>query len=73
MRLILLALIGFLCLAFVHGQDFVDGDERVNLLDVADQGAAHAVNGDREARGYGGGHYGGGGRYGGGRGGHYGR
>ncbi|BFG04806.1 uncharacterized protein DMAD_03679 [Drosophila madeirensis] len=44
MRLIILSLIGVLCLAFAFGQD------RVDLLDVANQGSVHAVNGNRKVR-----------------------
>ncbi|XP_034141162.1 neuropeptide-like protein 32 isoform X2 [Drosophila guanche] len=67
MRLTLLALIGVLCLACAYALDNQDdnqnNDQVIGLLDVADQGAAHANEGDREARqwGYGGGGWGRGG------------
>ncbi|XP_022229604.1 glycine-rich RNA-binding, abscisic acid-inducible protein [Drosophila obscura] len=74
MRLTLLALIGVLCLACAYALDNQDdnqnNDQVIGLLDVADQGAAHANEGDREARqwggGYGGRGWGGHGGYGGG-------
>ncbi|XP_033254313.1 vicilin-like seed storage protein At2g28490 [Drosophila miranda] len=65
MRLTLLALIGVLCLACAYAldnqQDENQNNEQViGLLDVADQGSAHANEGDREARQYGWGGRGGG-------------
>ncbi|XP_016999200.1 neuropeptide-like protein 32 [Drosophila takahashii] len=70
MRLTLLALIGVLCLAYAYAlDDAANNDQVIGLLDVADQGANHANEGEREARQWG---YGGWGRggYGGGWGGH---
>ncbi|XP_036669611.1 rRNA 2'-O-methyltransferase fibrillarin [Drosophila suzukii] len=76
MRLTLLALIGVLCLAYAYAlDDAADNEQVIGLLDVADQGANHANDGAREARGgwgrggWGGGGWGGHGGWGGGRGG----
>ncbi|EDW36297.1 GL17718 [Drosophila persimilis] len=70
MRLTLLALIGVLCLACAYALDNQQDDNQNNeqvigLLDVADQGSAHANEGDREARGGGWGGRGWGGGWGG--------
>ncbi|KAH8348675.1 hypothetical protein KR084_009742 [Drosophila pseudotakahashii] len=70
MRLTLLALIGVLCLAYAYAlDDAANNDQVIGLLDVADQGANHANEGEREARQWGGG-WGRGGWGGGGWGGH---
>ncbi|KAM8711434.1 hypothetical protein ACLKA7_000556 [Drosophila subpalustris] len=74
MRLALLALIGVICIAQSWAVPLAanDDDRQIGLLDLADEGAAHANEGDREARHWGGG-WGGGGWGGGGWGGWGGR
>ncbi|XP_064547969.1 heterogeneous nuclear ribonucleoprotein A1, A2/B1 homolog [Drosophila montana] len=64
MRLILFALIGVLCLAYCYALAEEEGAQ-IDLLNVADQGQAHANEGNREARQWGGG-WGGRGGWGGG-------
>ncbi|EDW57182.1 uncharacterized protein [Drosophila virilis] len=70
MRLTLLALVGAVCIALSFAQPLDDkNEEHIDLLQVADQGNAHANEGNREARhwgGWGGGGWGGGGWGGGG-------
>ncbi|XP_030560243.1 major prion protein 1-like [Drosophila novamexicana] len=62
MRLTLLALIGAVCIALSLAQQLDDKkEEHIDLLQVADQGNAHANEGNREARHWGGGGWGGGG------------
>ncbi|XP_030560374.1 heterogeneous nuclear ribonucleoprotein A1-like [Drosophila novamexicana] len=56
MRLTLLALIGAVCIALSLAQQLDDKkEEHIDLLQVADQGNAHANEGNREARQWGGG------------------